>query len=316
MALASLITPTDQGIASRSLGKAAGGSMTLDRNAAMRALEKLAVEVGVTDHLRLADGVIRIAVNNMCGGVRTLSVERGHDPREFTLVALGGAGAMHAIPIAEELAISSVLVPANAGTGSAFGLLCTDLQHDYVRTYVTPIRSADPARIRSLLDDMEQQGRRALTSEGIASQDMALAYVANLRYAGQSWQINVAITLGGSLEDTEAAFHRAYHGVYGYSRTDMVVELVYLRVLASAKIAKPQVMSPARAGAGARPFERLPVYFDGRLSDTPIYRHEDLPAEACIVGPAIIEERGTTTVVFAGWTAALDSAGNLRMRKQ
>jgi N-methylhydantoinase A len=241
-------------------------------------------------------------------------VERGHDPREFTLVPLGGAGAMHAIPIAHELGISSILVPANAGTGSAFGLLCTDLQHDYVRTYVTPIRSADPRRIVELLEQMAAQGRRTLAAEGIAGKDMAISCVANMRYAGQSWQLNVPIRVESTLAETEAAFHAAYHAAYGYSRADMAVELVYLRVLASARIEKPEVRAPARGSASPRPFDRQPVYFDGRSVDTPLYRCEDLSADARVDGPAILEERGTTTVVFDGWSATMDGAGNLRMR--
>ncbi len=296
-------------------GTIAGGSMTLDREAAMRGLAILAARVRL-DPMRLAEGVIKIAVNNMCAGVRTLSVERGHDPREFTLVSLGGAGGMHAIPIAEELAISSVLVPADAGTGSAFGLLCTDLQHDYVRTYVTPIRSADPARISSLLGEMAEQGRRTLASEGMAPEDIEVEYVANMRYAGQSWQLNVPVSFGISLPDAEDAFHRAYHSAYGYSRADMAVELVYLRVLASAKIDKPSVLGLKRGGAGARAFDHLPMYVGGQAADAPIYRHEELPAEAVVAGPAIIEGRGTTTVVFPGWTAAADASGNLLMRKR
>jgi N-methylhydantoinase A len=144
---------------------------------------------------------------------------------------------------------------------------------------------------------------------------MAIEYAANMRYAGQSWQLNVPIALDAAPEDTEAAFHRAYHAAYGYSRADMTVELVYLRVLASAKIDKPDVLSPARSGAAARAFARVPVYFDGGFTDTPLYRHGDLPAHARIAGPAIIEESGATTVVFAGWDATLDAAGNLRLDK-
>ncbi len=309
------VTVTDANLVLGRLGTGiiAGGSMTLDQAAALRGIEKLAARLGMADPLRLAEGVIQIAVNNMCGGVRTLSVERGHDPREFTLVPLGGAGAMHAIPIARELAISSVLVPANAGTGSAFGLLCTDLQHDYVRTYVTAIRAADPRRVRALLDEMADQGRRTLLSEGIAAGDMHFSYVANMRYAGQSWQLNVPVALHSTPGEIEAAFHHAYHAVYGYSRADMAAELVYVRVLASAKIDKPRLLNPARPGAAPRPFRRMQVYFDGRFVDTPLYRHAELPADAVVEGAAIIEESGTTTVLFEGWSAAMDQAGNLRL---
>lgn len=311
------VTVTDANLVLGRLGTGviAGGSMTLDRPAAMRGLQALAARLGVGEPLRLAEGIVRIAVNNMCGGVRTLSVERGHDPREFTLVPLGGAGAMHAIPIAEELAISSVLVPANAGTGSAFGLLCTDLQHDYVRTYVAPIRSADPRRIRALLEEMAAQGRRALASEGIADEHMAISYVANMRYAGQSWQLNVPIGLDCAPEHAEAAFQKAYHEAYGYSRADMAVELVYLRVLASARIDKPKILIPALEVSTPRSFQRLPVYFDRSFVDTPLYRHENLAPGSRVTGPAIIEERGTTTVLFPGWSVRMDEAGNLHMRK-
>ena len=310
------VTVTDANLVLGRLGTGniAGGSMQLDRASALMGIEELAKRVGVADPYRLAEGIIQITVNNMCGGVRTLSVERGHDPREFTLIPLGGAGAMHVIPIARELAIASVLVPANPGTGSAFGLLCTDLQHDYVRTYVTPIRDADRARIRSLLGEMADQGRRTLASEGIASEQMALSYMANMRYQGQSWQLNVPIEIDATMEQTEEAFHKAYRAVYGYSRREMVVELVYLRVLASAYIEKPNVArAKDDATADREPPGRQPVYFDGEFRDTSLYQREALRARDSIAGPAIIEEAGATTVLFPQWRAVVDAAGNLRL---
>ena len=310
------VTVTDANLVLGRLGTGniAGGSMQLDRASALLGIEELAKRVGVADPYRLAEGIIQITVNNMCGGVRTLSVERGHDPREFTLIPLGGAGAMHVIPIARELAIASVLVPANPGTGSAFGLLCTDLQHDYVRTYVTPIRDADRARIRSLLGEMADQGRRTLASEGIASEQMALSYMANMRYQGQSWQLNVPIEIDATMEQTEEAFHKAYRAVYGYSRREMVVELVYLRVLASAYIEKPNVArAKDDATADREPPGRQPVYFDGEFRDTSLYQREALRARDSIAGPAIIEEAGATTVLFPQWRAVVDAAGNLRL---
>jgi N-methylhydantoinase A len=310
------VTVTDANLVLGRLGTGniAGGSMQLDRASALLGIEELAKRVGVADPYRLAEGIIQITVNNMCGGVRTLSVERGHDPREFTLIPLGGAGAMHVIPIARELAIASVLVPANPGTGSAFGLLCTDLQHDYVRTYVTPIRDADRARIRSLLGEMADQGRRTLASEGIAPEQMALSYMANMRYQGQSWQLNVPIEIDATMEQTEEAFHKAYRAVYGYSRREMVVELVYLRVLASAYIEKPNVArAKDDATADREPPGRQPVYFDGEFRDTSLYQREALRARDSIAGPAIIEEAGATTVLFPQWRAVVDAAGNLRL---
>jgi N-methylhydantoinase A len=313
------VTVTDANLVLGRLGKGniAGGTMRLDRASTLLEIEKLAKRVGVADPYRLAEGIIQIAVNNMCGGVRTLSVERGHDPREFTLIPLGGAGAMHVIPIARELAIASVLVPANPGTGSAFGLLCTDLQHDYVRTYVIPIRGADRARIRDLLEEMAEEGRRTLASEGIPPEQMALSYAANMRYQGQSWQLNVPIEIDATLERTEEAFHKAYHDVYGYSRREMVVELVYLRVLASAYIDKPTLPRVKDAATVDRgPSEQQPVYFDGEFRDTSLYQRDALRAMDSILGPAIIEEAGATTVLFPQWRAVVDAVGNLCLAKE
>ena len=313
------VTVTDANLVLGRLGTGniAGGSMQLDRASALLGIEELAKRVGVADPYRLAEGIIQIAVNNMCGGVRTLSVERGHDPREFTLIPLGGAGAMHVIPIARELAIASVLVPTNPGTGSAFGLLCTDLQHDYVRTYVTPIRRADRLRIRGLLGEMADQGRLTLASEGIAPQQMALSYVANMRYQGQSWQLNVPIEIDTTVDQTEEAFHEAYHDMYGYSRREMVVELVYLRVLASAYIEKPNVArATGDVTADREPPGRQLVYFDGELRDTSLYRRDALRAMDSILGPAIIEEAGATTVLFPRWRAVVDAAGNLCLAEE
>ena len=136
-----------------------GGTMPLDVDAARRAIEALGSSLtGLDDSNAVAEAILTVCVSNMAGAIRTISVERGYDPRGFALVALGGAGPMHVAPIAGELAVGRCIVPPNPGNGCAFGLLTTDLAHDYVRTYVSWLRHADVARIHGLWDEMEEQG--------------------------------------------------------------------------------------------------------------------------------------------------------------
>ena len=295
----------------------AGGTMRLEVALAESAMKALGERVSVPDIHRLAEGIIKICVNSMAGLVRTLSVERGYDPRDFVLLSIGGAGPMHAIPIAEELSIDKVLVPKNPGNACALGLLTTELRYDYVRTYILPLRQADVAGMKGLLAEMEEEGRRTLIGDGHPLDEISVSFSADMRYLGQWFQLNVPIGSGPVLEDMERDFHAQYKRTYGYRREGVPVELVYLRATVLGEVDKPALESHtlvSRSATQAVTGQR-PVSFYGSFVQCPIYDRALLPPGSAFDGPAVVEEYGATTAVFPGWRASVDRFANLSMEK-
>jgi len=290
-----------------------GGGMVLDKQPIVKAMESLTQKVKVRDIYQLADGIIKVCITNMVGAVRALSIERGHDPRDFVLIPMGGAGPMHAIPIADELGLPKVVVPKHPGNMSAYGLLTCDLRHDYTRTYITQLREADLYHIRSLLKEMADEGRQILNEEGVPADRMDFHYFADMQYLGQSWQLSCPINYDFEIEDMIITFHQEYEKAYKYSRKDTPVELIYLRCVASGRTDKPII--PVNEAA-LRPLpeaikEEREVYFDETFVKCPVYERELLSPGVSIDGPAIVEEFSSTTVVFPKWKASVDNIGNL-----
>ena len=295
----------------------AGGSMRLHKDLSEAAMKALGEKVNVPDIHRLADGVIKICVNNMSGLVRTLSIERGYDPRDFVLVSIGGAGPMHATLIAEELAIAKVLVPNNPGNACAFGLLTSELRYDYVSPYVVGLREADPSHIKALFKEMENEGVETLSKEGLSSDRIDISLSADMRYRRQSWLLNVPMTLDFDHLSMETAFNDQYQRTYGYRREGTPVELVYLRATASGQVDKPSVhaedVGERQVSKALR--EYRPVYFDGSFVNCPVYERTLLPPGSAFEGPAVVEEYGSTTAVFPGWKASVDKIANIVLER-
>ncbi len=295
-----------------------GGAMSLDRDASERCVEDFAAGLtGLEGALEVAEAIVTVCVSNMAGAIRTVSVERGYDPRDFALLALGGAGPMHVAPIAEELGIERCVVPLNPGNGCAFGLLTTDLAHDYVETYVTPLRTVDLDAVGDRWDRMDACGRQALAREGLPAERIAIVLSADLRYVGQSWQLNVALERTAGIDEIETAFHRVYEKTYGYSRPEMDVELVALRAVASGLVERPELaLTPGASGDdAASPVGHRAVTFGGATSDCPVYERAALAVGTPVAGPAVVEEYGSATVVFPGWSAEPDAGGNLILER-
>ena len=295
-------------------GSALGGNMHLDKALAEKAIADLGKKIGVDDPNRVAEGILQICNNNMAGAVRTVSVERGLDPRDFALMPMGGAGPMHAVPVAEELGIDHVFIPANPGNACAMGLLTSDLQHDYVRAYVTEVNEADISKVHSLVNEMEAEGRQQLTNEGLAEDRIEIRCSADMRYLGQSFQLEVPLKENISLQEMEAAFNECYQNVYGYNRQDKPIELVYLRVVASGIVDKP-VPSATTDSTSKTGDEKRDVYFDGSFHSCTIYQRNQLAVGEEINGPVIIQEYGSTNVISPGWRASADEFGNLHIRR-
>ena len=291
-----------------------GGRMGLRLDLAEKAAQRLGEEVGIPDVHRLAEGVAKIVTTNMAGAVRQVSTERGHDPRDFALAAFGGAGPLHAIPIAEELGIPAVLVPREPGNICAMGLLVADVKHDYVRTHKTELSQQALPGIRAVYAGMENEAREALRLDGVPEDRDTVRHSMYLRYLGQAWELEVPVESHEvDLAGISDAFHREHERAYGYRREGHAIEVVNLGLTALGYVADPDLTLDDAGGVRHEPLEHRDVYFEGRFVRCPVYDRRGLAPGATISGPAVVEEFGSTTLIFPGWVANADSAGNLLM---
>ena len=296
-------------------GARLAGRIALDEALARRAVRTLGLQV-LTDEAA-AEGMVRIAVARMVSAIKQISVAKGHDPRDFTLVAYGGAGPMHGAFIAEELEIARVLVPTGPGNFAALGSLISDVKQDFVRTRtLLPRRLASFAEIADELDRLEAQARRSLEAEGVAAEDFSSRRALGMRYLGQSWEVDVDVPPEMTTVDAlEAAFHDTHERRFGH-RNDGETEVVSFRLTGIGRSGKPAFGAWHVPGdlAGAR-VETRAVYFGGRFFDTPVLARDRLPAGASHAGPAIVEEDGATTVVPPEWRLRVLDSGDLLMER-
>ena len=295
-----------------------GGEIVLDVERARAAVARCGDLLGL-DLAQAAHAIVEIANTAMVGALRLVSIQRGYDPRQLTMVAFGGAGPLHANRLAEESGIGAVLIPLSPGTTSAMGLLVTDLKREYSRTLIQRLDQLDPQIVDEGFRRLEDQGRGELLREGTRPQDIAFLRQVELRYVGQSHELTVEAP-GGGLDPQEAAallerFHRVHDRAYGYSAPGEPVELVNLRVTAVGRIKKPRLreVSPGGTAAEAARKDSRQVYFveAGGYVACPIYDRYRLGAGQIISGPAICEEVDSTTVIHPGFQARVDRFGNL-----
>ena len=299
----------------------AGGALTLDVAAARSAIqEKIAIPLGLDLH-RAAHGILQIVNYNMMGAIRNVSVERGHDPRHFALVAFGGAGPMHAIGVARLLDMTTVIAPPSPGVASAYGLLVADFKNDYARTSIQKPPNYDLCAMEGIYRDLEGEAVHWLDSEDVPADRRELARSADLRYAHQGFEVSVELT-GGAVEQSSLdamleGFHREHQLLFGFS-LDQPVEIVSLRVTArgnleSARMAplSRDLKTPAEALLGQRQ-----VYFEDTRGFVPcdIYDRAALAPDSTIAGPAILENVDSTVVIDPGWEARIDDYGNCIMQ--
>ena len=296
-----------------------GGEMNLHPHYARQAFGQLAQQLDISAQ-EAAISVVRIANSMMSKILSIVSVERGFDPRCFALIAFGGAGPMHACALAEELQIGKIIVPPNPGMFSAMGLLTSDLFHDYSRALVERVTDVNPHKVDAYFQEMEEEGRRTLSKEGVSPEDMRFHKKLDLRYLGQAYELTVdtlapfnADAMGLSVE----SFHIRHREVYGYSAEDEPVEVVNVRVRAIGSIPKPQLKEFQTVTEGVSPFDYRKVFFESMDSwvDTPVYEREALSSGFELVGPIIIEQYDSTTVIYPGWGAVVDKFGDLILRR-
>ena len=310
-------TVTDANMVLGRIGKRRlGGTIDPDADLARAAVGKLANSLGIVDVIRMADGIIDLAVAEMASAIREITVERGYDPSDFTLIPFGGAGPMHATLLAEEIGMSEVLVPIFPGNLSALGLLASDQTHETVRTFLARLDSFDLAALIELRNAHVAEGRRELTRRGFADEAMRFAHALDMRFARQAFEITVDLADGAwTMDSLRSAFLATYERHYGYADHDGEIEIVNVRTSVIGVTRKPAVRRLRRGKATLDDalIGQRDVWFDGKPLRIAVYERDRLPVELPFDGPAIIEEDGSTTVITPGWAARKDRSGNLRL---
>ncbi|WP_420182883.1 hydantoinase/oxoprolinase family protein (plasmid) [Haloarcula sp. KBTZ06] len=280
-----------------------GGELSLDEDAAYDALADLADEAGLGGPLEAARGVYRVANANMTRAIRSVTVERGYDPRKFGLAAFGGAGPMHAASIADSLDIDRVVIPRASGVLSAYGLLAADEKRDAVRTYQRSLGAVDPDDVDAVYEELSEE----LLAEVSDREAATVRHSADLRYAGQSFELTVDVDRPFDTADARERFGAAHESAYGY-RADESVELVNCRVTTTVERSAPPVEYDA--DGDPQKGSREAVFAD-EVRETPVYERPKLPPRDEIDGPAIVEGDESTIVIPPAWNVRVRDDGTL-----
>jgi N-methylhydantoinase A len=273
--------------------------------------ERIARPLGLSC-VAAASGILRVLASNVVAAMRTITVERGYDPREFTLVAFGGMGPTIAGLVATELGIGRILVPRDPGAFSAWGMLVTDVQQENSLTRITPLEGATAAALEAVFRGIEDGARAELVAERFAPEGVAMLRHAGMRYSSQSYEVSVAVPpLDGpsSVALLARRFHEAHHRRYGHMAEDEPVEIVNFGVTAVGALAKPSLprRAPAATSSPPPPHHVRDVHFaDRAAARIPVYRRAGLAPGMRLAGPAIIEEQTSTTVIYPGQRASID----------
>jgi N-methylhydantoinase A len=310
-------TNTDANLVLGRLGNGlAGGSVGLDAALATQAVQNgLATPLGMELH-EAAEAIIRVANANMADAVRLISISRGYDPRDFALVAFGGAGALHGVALARELAIPVVIVPPNPGVTSALGCLLVDIQHDLAESYICPAEAAEPAAIEAEFARLEKEAWERMAHEDVAVADVVMHRAVDMMYRGQWRSLAVpAPSPVTNVGDLVAAFHAQHEREYNFRRDTAPVDLYRLNLQAIGIVPKAALAEYEPGDSTAPPRGHRNVWF-GRPEpcETAIYWRPDLAAGAKIEGPAIIEQLDSTVLVPPGTLAEIDRFLNVVMR--
>ena len=307
-------TNTDANVVLGRLGdRLIGGAMTLDRQAAERA-----VTTTVGDPLGLsldeaAKSILQVANANMADAVRLISIRRGYDPREFALVVFGGAGPLHGVALARELSIPVVIVPPNPGITSALGCLLVDIRHDLSNMYVSRTDRTDAADIESEFRRLEDEARERLQNENVDEAQMSLERLLDMRYVGQWRSMSIPVETPIDLPTAIARFHSEHEREHNYRRDGARVEIYRVNVRAIGVTPKAELRRHDRNGTSVPPLETRQVLFDefDDPVESPVFTRDALGAGTIIEGPAVIEQLDSTTVVPPGARAEVDEFLNI-----
>ena len=304
-----------------------GGAMSLDTDKPRTHIEEFAKRLGVPS-LQAADGILKVANAAMERAIKVTSVERGFDTRDFTLVSFGGAGGLHATFMAENLGIKTVLIPPNGGLLSAYGMLFADVVKDYSQTVLWQLEKSNEdsenlvKALNAGFDTLLTRAENEMAMEGFAPHQLKIDRSLDIRYEGQSYELNISCFTGEHDRSSEIVvlierFHAEHELRFGYARTDAPVEVVNLRLTATAETANPPIQSVPLADADASEAftDQNPVIFEGEALPTDFYRREALRPGNQIAGPAIVTEFSATTVIPPNFSAVVDTYQNLILTK-
>jgi N-methylhydantoinase A len=293
-----------------------GGGLRIDLAAAERAIDGAIGRPLVLSVPEAAARIIEVVNSNMAQALRIVSIERGYDPQEFSLIAFGGAGPVHAVSLAAELQIPEVIVPPAPGAFSALGLVASDLKRNYSRTLYADLASIDPARVGDVIADMERAGIEMLRAARVPPERQVLLRQADVRYRRQAYELTVPIADGNitraTLDDLAAAFHARHEQTYGHANRSEPVQLVNLRSTAIG--CQPELVLAQRADPASKRTHSREVWFaETGFAKTTVHWRDGLTPGTHIVGPAIIEAMDSTTVVPPAWQARIDDLGYIRL---
>lgn len=312
-------TVTDANLALGRINKGyyLGGEMAVDVEKSRAVIgEKIAGPFGMSLE-EAAEGIIKVVNANMVKGIRVVSVERGYDPREFALVSFGGGGSLHACELAEELGVGRVIVPPAPGVTSAWGLLMADFRHVFSRTYLKAMSELDLEDLNEIYRAMEAEALATMESERVDHDVVVLQRKAEVRYVGQGYQIEVSLPpgriTGKEISRMLEEFHARHEDTYGYKMKDAETSVVTVEVTAIGRMPRPEMRQfpPAGEDASAAVKEERKVFIKGRYMATKIYDRELLQPGNVFAGPAVIEQKDTTTLVLPGQKCVVDSYKNL-----
>lgn len=277
---------------------------------------KVGNQFGITAE-EAALGIIRIANSNMLNALKLISIRKGYNPQDFTLLAFGGGGSMHAPALALELGVKKVVVPIASPVFSAWGMLMTDLRHDYIQTYIKRMNELSLDEITAQWDEIENRALRHYEDEGMTEDKVEFHRFADMRYLGQEHTVKVPVPVGKWSEEDKRdiieRFHTLHEKNYTFKLEDSPTEIVNLHVTAFGKVPKPVIAKIERIGSvlEARKEFRA-VYFEEKgWINTPVYDREKLPSNKVIKGPAVVEEKAAVTVIYEGQQLHLDNYGNI-----
>lgn len=279
--------------------------------------EKIAKHYGTTvDEAAL--GIIRIANSNMLNALKLISVRKGYDPRDFALVAFGGGGSMHAPALAKELGVRKVIVPVAASVFSAWGMLMTDLRHDYIQTFIRRLDGIDFDELNKTLESQENSATEQYKKEGVSEEKILFSRYVDLRYVGQEHTVKVPVPNGKISEDNiqqiVQKFHERHEQLYTFKLEESSTEIVNLHLIAFGTVKKPELAKLENIGGALQDalLEVRPVLYEEHgWIDTKVYNRQKLSPNAVIAGPAIVEEQSASTVVYPSQTVTVDVYGNL-----
>jgi N-methylhydantoinase A len=287
-----------------------GGEISLDVEGASRAIEERCAQPLGLSVVEAANGIVEIANAAMVNALHLISVQRGYDPRDFLLVAFGGAGPVHANALARDAEMPTVLVPPSPGIFSATGLLTTDLKRDAAQTVMQRLDALDGAEVEDVFARLERDGAAEMRAEGVGESAVEFVRRLDLRYVGQSYELTIP---AGS--DLASRFHEEHDRVYGFSAESEPIECVSLRVTTVGRIEKPPPRTVDAADIAQAKGSRE-VFFAGGYVDCPIYDRYGLGAGVSFSGPAVVEEFDSTTVVHPGYRLRVDGHGNLWIERE